>query len=531
MTNSEIAKMLARTADLLEIKGENPFKVRAYRNAARLIENSSKDFEKLVKNGFDLTKLPGIGHDLSEYIKEIVTTGRFSKLDRLEKEIPSGLADMLSIEGLGPKRIKQIYDAFHITSLEELRKYAQNGELDKLPGFGPKLIEKILKGVKQLKKAGIRFLWADVEEIAGELREYLLKFKGVEIVQIAGSFRRRKETVGDLDILVIAEDYREVSEYFIKFPKVKEVHSAGLTRSTVFLENDLQVDLRAVSRENYGAALHYFTGSKAHNIEIRKMAIEMGMKVNEYGVYKGSEKIAGEDEEEVYKAVGLRYIEPELRENRGEIEASRENRLPKLVTKNDIKGDLCIKSEEALKEAVKVGYEYAGVCGEFDANEKIKTVKIKKVKIEKDGSVNINGGADLIIGEITDFFDLNEKEQTQRIIKAFEKIDILAHPTCRILQKTAGIRAQWQEIFENAKKMNVAMEINADPNRLDLNDVLIKQAKEAGVKMCINTCASDAKELGFMKYGLNQARRGWAECEDIINTWDYEKLMKFFKKI
>ncbi|WP_457563887.1 helix-hairpin-helix domain-containing protein, partial [Caminibacter pacificus] len=321
MTNGEIAKMLAMTADLLEIKGENPFKVRAYRNAARIVENSSKDFDKLVKEGFDLTKLPGIGKDLSEYIKEIVNTGKFHKLEELKKEIPQGLVDMLSIEGLGPKRVKQIYDAFGVTSLEELKKYAQNGELDKLPGFGPKLIEKILKGIKQLKKAGIRFLWAEVEDIAEDLREYLLKFEGVEIVEIAGSYRRKKETVGDLDILVVAKDYPKVSEYFIKYPEVKEVHSAGLTRSTVFLQNGLQVDLRAVSHESYGAALHYFTGSKAHNIEIRKIAISLGMKVNEYGVYKDDKKIAGESEEEVYKAVGLCYIEPELRENRGEIEA------------------------------------------------------------------------------------------------------------------------------------------------------------------------------------------------------------------
>ncbi len=532
MTNSEIAKLLARTADLLEIKGENPFKVRAYRNAARIIENSSKNFEKLVKEGFDLTRLPGIGHDLSEYIKEIVTTGRFSKLDELEKEVPPGLVDMLSIEGLGPKRIKQIYEAFGVTSLEELKKYAQNGELDKLPGFGPKLIEKILKGIKQLKKAGIRFLWADVEDIAEELREYLLKFPGVEIVEIAGSYRRRKETVGDLDILVIAEDYPKVSEYFIKFPKVKEVHSAGLTRSTVFLQNDLQVDLRAVARESYGAALHYFTGSKAHNIEIRKIAIEKGLKVNEYGVYRGIERIAGATEEEVYKAVGMSYVEPELRENRGEIEAAMNGTLPDLIKKEDIKGDLNINfvSKEAVKKAMEKGYEYIGIKDLENTYRyrKIKVLKVLEVEIDKDGNVGeIDKRADIVIGVIKEF---DESDQTKRIIKAMDFIDILAHPTNRIIQKSAGLKANWAEIFAASVEKKVAFEVNSDPHRLDLNDVLIKQAKESGAKIVINSFASDLKGLENIKYGVNQARRGWAEKEDVVNCWGLEDLLKFFEK-
>ena len=532
MTNSEIAKLLSRTADLLEIKGENPFKVRAYRNAARLIENSSKNFEKLVKEGFDLTRLPGIGHDLSEYIKEIVTTGRFSKLDELQKEIPPGLVDMLSIEGLGPKRIKQIYEAFHITSLDELKKYAESGELDKLPGFGPKLIEKILKGVKQLKKAGIRFLWADVEDIAEEIREYLLKFPGVEIVEIAGSYRRKKETVGDLDVLVIAKDYPKVSEYFIKFPKIKEVHSAGLTRSTVFLENDLQVDLRAVSKESYGAALHYFTGSKSHNIEIRKIAIEKGLKVNEYGVYRGIEKIAGATEEEVNRAVGMSYIEPELRENRGEIEAAMKGVLPKLITLNDIKGDLNlnISSKEVIQKAKELGYEYIGIK-ELKKNfryKKIKVLKVQEVEILEDGSIkDIDKRADLIIGVIKDF---NEKDQTKRIIKSFDFIDILAHPTNRIIQQKSGLKANWGEIFEASLEKRVVFEVNSNPRRLDLNDVLIKQAKEIGAKIVINSFASSLKELKNIKYGLNQARRGWAEKEDVINSLSVDELFEFFNK-
>ncbi|MEO1923843.1 MAG: helix-hairpin-helix domain-containing protein [Nautiliaceae bacterium] len=532
MTNQEIAKIFSKTADLLEIKGENPFKVRAYRNAARIIENSSKDFNKLVKEGFDLTRLPGIGKDLSEYIKEIVTTGKFHKLEELQKEIPSGLVEMLSIEGLGPKRVRQIYDAFGVTSLEELKKYAQSGELDKLPGFGPKLIEKILKGVKQLKKAGIRFLWAEVEEIAEELRKYLLKFEGVEIVEIAGSYRRKKETVGDLDILVVAKDYPKVSEYFIKFPKVKEVYSAGLTRSTVFLENSLQVDLRAVSKESYGAALHYFTGSKAHNIEIRKIAIEKGLKVNEYGVYRGDKKIAGATEEEVYSAVGLAYIEPELRENRGEIEAAKEKKLPVLVQLKDIKGDLNLyfTDREAIREAIKLGYEYIGIKDLTSSFRfrKIKVLKIQEVEILEDGSVEaIDSRADVVIGVIKNF---NQNDQTQRIVKSMDFINILAHPSNRIIGKRDGIKANWSEIFAAAKEKKVALEVDSRPDRLDLNDVLIKEAVESGVKIIVNSCAENLESLNNVKYGINQARRGWAQKDDIVNTYSLKNLLNFFSK-
>ena len=565
MTNQEIAKIFSKTADLLEIKGENPFKVRAYRNAARIIENSSKDFNKLVKEGFDLTRLPGIGKDLSEYIKEIVTTGKFHKLEELQKEIPSGLVEMLSIEGLGPKRVKQIYDAFGVTSLEELKKYAQSGELAKLPGFGPKLIEKILKGVKQLKKAGIRFLWAEVEEIAEEIRGYLLDFEGVEIVEIAGSYRRKKETVGDLDILVVAKDYPKVSEYFIKFPKVKEVHSAGLTRSTVFLENSLQVDLRAVAKESYGAALHYFTGSKAHNIEIRKIAIEKGLKVNEYGVYKEDKKIAGATEEEVYEAVGLCYIEPELRENRGEIEACLQKKLPKLIEYGNLKGDLHIHTiysdgidtiENMVIKALELGYEYIAVTDhskrlkvangmdekkllqqieEIEKLQKkysqIKILKGAEVDILEDGSLDfedeILNRLDIVVGAIHYKFT---GDQTERLLKALDKINILAHPLNRIINKREEIKADWEKIFKKAAKLNVAIEINSQPDRLDLSDTYIKMAKDIGCKFVINSDAHNVNMLQFVKYGINQARRGWAQKEDVVNTYSLKNLLNFFSK-
>jgi len=570
MTNKEIAKKLALFADLLEIKGDNPFKIRAYRNAARIIENSSKDFEKLVKEGFDLTKLPGIGKDLSEYIKEIVTTGEFSKLNELKKEIPFSLTELLSIEGLGPKRIKQLYQNFGIKSLEELKKFADEGKLEEIPGFGPKLIEKILKGIKQLKKAGIRFLYAEVEEIVNDLKNYLLSFRECEIVEVAGSFRRKKETVGDIDILVISSNYPKISELFIKYPRVKEVVLAGLTRSTVLLDSGLQVDLRAVSKESYGAALHYFTGSKAHNIAVRKLANEKGLKVNEYGVYRGSEKIAGESEEEVYKAIGLCYIEPELRENWGEIEACLENKLPKLVNIDDIKGDLHIHSkysdgantiEEIVIEAIKKGYEYIAITDhskrlkvanglseedllkEFEEidklNEKYSEITILKgaeVDILEDGSLDYNEEilekCDIVNASIHYKFNLNKNEQTKRLIKALNNpyVTILSHPTNRILNKRDMIDFDIDLVFEEAKKNNVFLEINSQPDRLDLPDYLIKKAVENGNILVINSDAHNINSLNYIKYGVFQARRGWCESKNILNTLSLQELLKAIKK-
>ena len=532
-TNKQIAEIFAKTADLLEIKGENPFKVRAYRNAARLIENSSKDFNKLVKENFDLTKLPGIGKDLSEYIKEIVTTGKFHKLQELQKEIPSGLSDLLSIEGLGPKRVKLLYETYGIKNMQDLKKLAQNGGLLKLPGFGPKLVEKILRGFRQLKKAGIRFLWADVEDVAYELKNYLQNFEGVEVVEIAGSFRRKKESVGDLDILVIAENYPKVSEYFVKFDKVAEIYSKGLTRSTVFLNNGLQVDLRAVAKENYAAALHYFTGSKSHNIEIRKLAMEKGLKINEYGVYKKDKKLPILTEADIYESVGLVYIEPELRENRGEIEAARENKLPKLITPDDIKGDMIsVDSFEELERNIKIAIEQkyshlivvsnnSKIISYSKNFDSIRIITAEPAYILKNGDIdyNKNSEADFYVGMLTNE-KLSSEKQTLRYIKALKQgiIKIMLRPSLREIFKYQ-IEAQWDEIFKVASKSDVIFEINANPLYADLNDLLIKEAKKYGVKFYINS------DLKFMKYGINQARRGWCEKNDIVNS--YERIEYF----
>ncbi len=571
VTNSDIARMFNETADLLEIKGENPFKVRAYRNAARIVQNIAKPLKDLIEEGYELTKIPGIGHDLSEYIKEIVKTGKFSKLERLKSEIPPQLIDMLAIEGLGPKRIRTLYERLHITSMEDLRRAATAGKIEKLPGFGPVLVKKILKGIKLAKKAGERFRLDVAENYARDLVSYLRKIPGILTIEVAGSFRRKKETVGDLDILVTAENWEKVSDHFVKYEGIKETVSKGPTRSSVILDSGLQIDLRSVPKESYGAALHYFTGSKSHNIEIRKLALQKGLKINEYGVFKDEQKIAGATESEVYKAVGLDYIEPELRENRGEIEAVQKGDLPSLVEPDEIRGDLHIHTrysdgantiEEMAQAAIDRGYEYIAItdhskrmsiAGGLDEkavlkqiehiqklNQRYKGFKILKgieVDILEDGSLDLSDEVlkelDLVVAAIHSKFSLSREKQTYRLLKAMDNpyFIIVAHPTGRLIAQRQPYDIDMQRVIEFAKERGVILEINAQPQRLDLNDIYIKMAKDAGVKMAISTDAHDLFSLEYMRYGLYQARRGWCERVDIVNTKSLSELEKFIKDI
>ncbi len=570
VTNAEIAAIFKKTADLLEIKGENPFKIRAYRNAARTIENIGKSISDLVKEGYDLTKLPGIGHDLSEYLKEITTTGKFSKLEELEKEIPPHLVEMLAIEGLGPKRIKTLYEKLHVESMEDLKRAANSKEIEKLPGFGPTLVKKILKGIKLAKKAGERFRYDVAENYAKDLVEYLKKIEGIIFIEVAGSYRRKKETVGDLDIVIAAKNWDEVTDHFVKYEGVKEVVSKGTTRSTVILKSNLQVDLRSVCEDSFGAALHYFTGSKAHNIAIRKIGVKLGLKINEYGVFKGSQRVAGKSEEELYKSVGLCYIEPELRENRGEIEAAQEGKLPNLVTLDDIRGDLHIHTkytdgknsiEDMAKAAMDRGYEYIAITDHSKRvtvakgldekrvleqieeiekiNDKLQNITILKgieVDILEDGTLDLSDEIlkrlDIVVGAIHFKFNLSKEKQTKRILKAMDNpyFNILAHPTGRLIGEREGYMFDIEKVFSYAKQNGCFLEINAQPERLDLSDIYVKMAKDMGIKMAVSTDAHNIFSLDYMKYGIYQARRGWCEKEDIINTNSLNSLKKLLKR-
>ena len=570
MVNQQIAQKFYKTADLLEIMGENPFRVRAYRNAARTIESLGRDLSEMVAQGEDLTKLPGIGKDLAQKIQEIIETGTFQKLKELEEEVPPGLIELLKVEGLGPKRIKTLYDTLGITSLEELREAAQKGEISKLPGFGKKLEQTILKGVVLAKKEGRRFRWAYVESFALELVDFLKKAKGLNAIEVAGSFRRKKETVGDLDILVTATNPKEVIEHFVTFPEIKEVLSKGSTRSTIILSSNIQVDLRAVEEESYGSALHYFTGSKAHNIAIRSLAQKLGLKINEYGIFKGEERIAGRSEEEIFASVGLPYIEPELRENRGEIEAAMEGRLPKLITLSDIRGDLHCHTKwsdgqysiaEMAAAARRLGHSYIAITDHSRRLAMIKGLDEKRLEMQareieevrghfpdiqilhgievdilEDGSLDLPDSAlellDIVVAAIHSKFKLSKKKQTRRLLKAMDNphVNIIAHPTGRLIGVREGYELDMEKVMKHAAQNGCILELNAQPSRLDLNDVNLKLAKEMGIKISIATDAHNMDNLLYMRYGVNQARRGWLERRDVINTLSAEKLLETLKR-
>ncbi|SFV69550.1 DNA polymerase X family [hydrothermal vent metagenome] len=566
VSNAEIASIFTQLADLLEIRGEDPFRTRAYRNAARTIGNLGKDLSKMVQEGEDISKLPTIGERIAAKIKEIVETGRLAKLEYLKHDFPPHLLDILTVEGIGPKRAKILYQELHIDSLDALKQAAESHRISKLKGFSTGLEQKILHATLLAKKEGKRFLYAVIEPHALALEHYLKAYKGAEQVTVAGSFRRRKETVGDLDVLTTSKDPAKLIDYFVAYPAVKEIVSHGDTRSTVILKNDLQVDLRCVKEESYGAALHYFTGSKSHNIAIRIMAKEQGMKVNEYGLFKDGKKIAGATETEMYEGVGLRYIEPELRESRGEHTAARQNRLPKLIEEDQMRGDLHMHTHysdghNSIKEmalaAKKRGYEYIAITDhskhmsivhgmdekrareqmeEIDRiNEELKGITLLKsieADILEDGSLalpdSVLGEMDFVVAAVHDHFGLTQKIQTKRILRALENpyVKILAHPTGRLIGEREPYKINMKQLYKGIMDNGCFLEINAQPKRLDLNDIYAKRAKEAGVRFAISTDAHNAASLDYMRYGVYQARRGWLERKDVINTLSLSALKK-----
>ncbi|ADV46214.1 DNA polymerase/3'-5' exonuclease PolX [Nitratifractor salsuginis] len=570
MSNSEIAQFFKELADYLEIKGDNPFRIRAYRNAARTIETSGYDFAKLVEEGYDLSQLPDIGERIAKKIVEIVTTGKLSKLEEVKKEFPPHILDLLKIEGLGPKKVKTLYEKLGIGSLEELKKAAEEHKIRELPGFGEKTEEKILKGVVLYKKEGKRFLFAEAEPYASELYEYLKGFKAIHQLTIAGSFRRRKETVGDLDIVSTSDDPLGAMDHFASYGKIKEIVSKGDTRSTIILENNLQVDFRCVSDLSYGAALHYFTGSKAHNIAVRKMAVEKGWKVNEYGVFNEKmERIAGKTEEEIYRLFGMDYIEPELREDRGELEAAMEGKLPKLVTAKELRGDWHLRThygdgeaepEELAEKALELGYthlcfadkasylfcEHGRECPpvseyleRLDALQKkypkLRIIKGIEVEIEEDGSLAYDTKElepfDLVIAAVEEEYELSKEKQTERLLKAIShpQVRILAHPTCRIIAQRNGCSLDIEKVIDTAAKEGVWLEIDARPDRLDLSDVHLKAARDSGAHFVLGSVAAKPEEMENIRYGLNQARRGWLEAKHLVNTLEVSEIDKFLK--
>ena len=568
--NSDIESMFNELADILEIEGANPFRVRAYRNAARAVTGLSQNLKDLVHQDVDLTQYSGIGKDLAAKIQEIVRTGSLSALEKARQRVSPELVSLLHIQGLGPKRVKALNQELGLSSVADLKEAAESGKIATLAGFGTKTQESILQDIDRFQGQERRFKLAAVEEVAFDLVDHLKGMAGVDLVQLAGSFRRRKETVGDLDILVTGSRSDQVMEGLTSYEDVRQVLSHGQTKSSVILKNDLQVDLRFVARESFGAALHYFTGSKAHNIAVRKMALDRDLKVNEYGVFRGEKQVAGRTEEDVYASVQLPYIEPELREDRGEFQAAAQGKLPRLIQAQDLRGDLHVHTtatdgkntlEELARAARDFGYEYLGITDhtqnlsmvrgldpdrlarqidEIDGiNDRLSGLTLLKgteVDILQDGKLDlpdwILSRLDFCVCSVHTRFKLSRDKQTERILRAMDNpnFTILGHPSGRLIGSRSAYELDMDRILQGARDKGCLLELNSQPDRLDIDDVTCKAAKDMGIKVVISTDAHRAADLNLVRFGLGQARRGWLEPEDVVNTRPLKELRKLFKR-
>jgi len=562
--NADIAAVFEEIANLLEIEGANPFRIRAYRNAAQAIGALSTEAYVLLENKEDLTELPGIGRDLAGKIEEIVATGHCALLERLQTELPPAVTELLKVPGLGPKRVRHLYHDLDVQTVEQLYGAARDGRIRALPGFGEKTELNILQAIEAHADQKGRFKLAVAAQYAEPLRAFLAGVPGVKEVTIAGSYRRMRETVGDLDIVVTAAPDSAVMERFTGYEEVAEILAAGGTRASVVLKCGLQVDLRVVADESYGAALHYFTGSKAHNVAVRYIAQKKGLKVNEYGVFRGKNRITGETEESVYRAVGLPFIPPELRENRGEIDVARARKLPRLVELGDLRGDLHVHTKatdghNTLREMALAGkshgLEYIAVtdhsrelrvargldplrlkrqCDEIDAlNEELEGITLLKgieVDILEDGTLDLPDHVlaqlDLVVGAVHSKFELPRARQTERILRAMEHphFTILAHPNGRLIPQRPPYDIDMPRIIREAGRRGCFLELNAQPERLDLFDIYCQMAKEEGVLISINSDAHSTFDFANLRFGIGQARRGWLEKQNVLNTRSLEEL-------
>jgi DNA polymerase (family 10) len=568
--NTDIAAVFDEIADFLEIGGENPFRIRAYRNAARTVRALGPELRDMVDQNEDLRQLPGIGKELAAKIDEILETGTARALKKLQAQHPQTLRDLLKILNLGPKRVRILYQDLSIHNLEQLIEAAQTGRISALPGFGAKTEKHILEAAETFATKEIRFKIADVKPHVDSLTIYLQELPGVNQVVVAGSYRRSEETVGDLDILVTARKGSPVMDRFVEYEDVYKILSKGTTRSSVVLRTGLQVDLRLVEQKSFGAALQYFSGSQAHNIAIRRIGRQKGLKINEYGVFTIEKCVAGKTEASVYRAVDLPYIPPELRENRGEIEAAREGRLPKLVELADLKGDLHIHTDytdgrNSLREmamaAQQRGLQYLAITEHSDRlkiaggldpprllkqmeeidslNETLKGITLLKgieVEILEDGRLDLAdsvlGKLDLVVGTIHNQLGLSLEKQTERILRGMDHphFTFLAHPSGRLINEREPIQVDMVRVINKARERGCFLELNANIRRLDLYDTYCKIAREEGVLVAINSDAHNIAALDHLQFGVGQARRGWLEKSDVLNTRPLKELRKLLKQ-
>lgn len=564
VANADIARELEKIADLLDIEGANPFRVRAYRRAARIVDTLPRGVGEMLDAGEDLDDLPGIGKDLGGKIAALASGRHLPLLDELERGVPAGITALLSLPGLGPKRVHVLHEQLGISDVAGLAAAARAGKVRTLPGFGEAIEAKILQAVAESTGKPQRFLLRAAEQVAEPILQRLRQMQGVAAAEVAGSYRRRRETVGDLDIVVGSPTAAAVIDGFLRDEEVAQVVEHGLTRTTVNLRHGLQLDLRAVSPPSYGTALLYFTGSKAHNIAVRRIAVAKGWKLNEYGLFEGSRRIAGRTEEEVYARLGLPFIPPELREDQGEIAAAQEARLPRLVTLADIRGDLHTHTKAtdgratlaAMAEAARErGYAYLAITdhsrrlamahglGPRELARQIEEIRrlntkmsgcvvlaSNEVDILEDGTLDLPDETlkelDLVVGAIHSHFELSQSRQTERLLRAMDNryLDIIAHPTGRLINKRPAYALEMERVLRAALERRCYFEVNAQPDRLDLPDTFCRLAKSIGVRLAISTDAHGVEELEFMRYGVDQARRGWLEPGDVLNTRTWPEL-------
>ncbi|MFH1753921.1 MAG: DNA polymerase/3'-5' exonuclease PolX [Candidatus Omnitrophota bacterium] len=571
MKNLEIAGIFNEIADMLEMAGENRFRIQAYSRAAQSLEALSEDLEEMARRD-QLREIPGIGQDLASKIKEFLATGRVEAYEKIKKETPQVLLDMIAIPGIGPKTAKRLFEELDIRDIEDLEKKARSHKISGLAGMKEKTEENILKGIDFLKKNKGKILLPVALSAAEAVIGRLEKLKEVERVSYAGSLRRMKETERDIDILVISASPSKVADAFTSLPEVKEVLAHGVTRSSIITKDDLQVDLRVMERGHFGAAMVYFTGSKAHNIRLRKLAIAKGLKVSEYGVFKnkGAKRIAGKTEEDVYKALGMAYVPPEMREDTGEVEAALRGSLPDLVKLKDIKGDFHVHSDwsdgvstlgEMASAAKAKGYEYVVITDHSKSlkianglsvkrrweqiekirklNKTLKGIELLagvEVDIADDGSLDYSDDIlkelDLVIAAIHSGFTQSRDKLTRRTVAAMNNkyVNMIAHPTGRLLGTRQGYEIDIEEVLKAALDTNTAIEVNSNPERLDLADINCRRAKELGVRIALTTDAHITDSLDYMFYGVSVARRGWLEKKDVLNCLSWSKVKKSLKQ-
>lgn len=572
MENIDVTRTLTTLADLLEIQGANPFRIRAYRNAVNTVNSLSRSLAAMVEAGEELTDLPGIGKNVAAHIIEILDTGRLTRLEEVSAEIPVTLVELVRLDGVGPKKARRLFDELDVRTVADLEAKLDAGAVQELAGFGVKSAEKIRRSIEDHRRHTGRFQIHEVEKLIAGLMEYMSHAPGVDAIEIAGSLRRRKETIGDVDILARSEgDGTPAVDYFVAFDGVARVEGAGPTKGSIVLHSGLRVDLRVIPARSFGAALQYFSGSKEHNVALRTRAVRQGLRVNEWGVFRvgeeadpsalgkeDGERLAGETEAGVYEALGMTWVPPVLRENRGEVEAALEGALPELVSLEDIRGDLQMHStwsdgkvsvEEMALACRELGYEYLAITDHSQAmamvrgltpararaqwqeieevRERVTDIDVllsAEVDILKDGSLDmpdeILEGLDVVVVSVHSFMDQDRKTMTERVLKALANrtVDILAHPTGRLINRREPFDLDVESVLEAAAELQVAVELNANPNRLDLSAVHVHRARELGVPVVISTDAHNRGGLLNMRFGVDQARRGWLESADVLNT-------------